>query len=68
LTNKEIDSLEINPDFAMIIKVTSKKQDTFEPFVEYLKLAFDVEPSSQKLFNCDTGIYFQYIALKKKVV
>ena len=68
MTDKENNSLEITPDFAMIIKVTSKKQDVFVPFVEYLKLAFDVEPSSQKLFNCDTGIYFQYIALKKKGV
>ena len=68
MKKKEIDGLVINPDFEMILKATSKKQEVFEPLVEYLKLAFDVEPSSQKMYNCETGIYFQFLALKKKGV
>lgn len=50
----------------MTLKATSRKQEVFEPLVEYLKIAFEVEPTSQRMFNCETGVYFQFLSLKKK--
>jgi hypothetical protein len=53
-------------DFETTLKITSKKQEVFENLIEYLKIAFDVEPTSQRMFNCETGVYFQFLSLKKK--
>jgi len=53
-------------DFETTLKITSKKKDIFEHLIEYLQLAFDVEPTSQQMYNCETGVYFQFLSLKKR--
>jgi hypothetical protein len=54
------------PDFEMILKVSTNDQQIFDELVEYLKLTFSVKPRSERMYNCETQIYFQYLSLKKK--
>jgi hypothetical protein len=68
LTDITIKELVSSPDFEMKLKASSTKQEVFKPLVEYLKIVFAVEITSQRMFNCETGIYFQFLSLKSKEI
>jgi hypothetical protein len=53
-------------DFEMVLKVSAKNQNFFDELIEYLKIAFQVKPKSERMYNCETGIYFQYLFVAPK--
>ncbi len=57
---------ENRPISETTVKVTSKNKAVIDQVFNCLKLVFDVEPTSPKMYNDEKDVFFQYIAVQKK--
>ncbi len=56
------------PTFETTIKIISKNKEFPDQLLDYLKLAFDCEPTSPKMYNDEKDVFFQYIQVSKREV
>lgn len=49
-----------------VVKITSRDKAFLDQFFEYLKLAFDCEVTSPKMYNDEKDIFFQYASVEKR--
>jgi hypothetical protein len=53
-------------NFETVLKITSKDKDFLDQLVEYLRLAFDCETTSPKMYSDKTDRFFQYVAVTRR--
>jgi hypothetical protein len=52
--------------FETTVKVTSTNQEVFNRLTAYLKMGFEVTPTSELMHNCERDVYFQFFSLEAK--
>jgi hypothetical protein len=50
----------------MTLKATTDRKEDLDDLVEFLKIGFNCELQSKKLYSEDQDKFFQYIAISKK--
>jgi predicted ATP-dependent protease len=53
-------------DFKAVVKVTTDQKEMLDDFLAFLKIGFDCELKSKKLYSEDQDKFYQYIAIQTK--
>lgn len=55
-----------SPPRETTVKVISRNKDFLDQIIDYLKIAFDCELTSHRMYNDEKDVFFQYLSISKR--